>query len=58
MARHRLDHVDAMRPVKRAGVISTHSVLYFAPWPPARIGATLLLLHVSGEGFFFISACC
>ena len=28
MARHRLDHVDAMRPVKQAGVISTHSVLY------------------------------
>jgi hypothetical protein len=31
MPRRRLDHVDAMRPVKQAGVISTRSVLYF-PW--------------------------
>ena len=58
MARHRLDHVDAMRPVKQAGVISTHSVLYFAPMAASTgSGATLLLLHVSREGFFFISAC-
>ena len=58
MARHRLDHVDAMRPVKQAGVISTHSVLYFAPVAASTgSGATLLLLHVSREGFFFISAC-
>ena len=58
MARHRLDHVDAMRPVKQAGVISTHSVLYFAPAAASTgSGAALLLLHVSREGFFFISAC-
>jgi peptidoglycan/LPS O-acetylase OafA/YrhL len=58
MARHRLDHVDAMRPVKQAGVISTHSVLYFAPAAASLgSGAALLLLHVSREGFFFISAC-
>jgi peptidoglycan/LPS O-acetylase OafA/YrhL len=58
MARHRLDHVDAMRPVKQAGVISTHSVPYFAPMAASTgSGATLLLLHVSREGFFFISAC-
>jgi hypothetical protein len=31
MARRRLDQVDAMRPVKQAGVISTHSIIYFAP---------------------------
>jgi peptidoglycan/LPS O-acetylase OafA/YrhL len=50
--------VDAMRPVKQAGVISTHSVLYFAPMAASTgSGATLLLLHVSREGFFFISAC-
>jgi len=58
MARQRLDQVDAMRPVKQLGVISTHSVLYFAPaaaWVGS--GAALLLLHVSREGFFFISAC-
>jgi peptidoglycan/LPS O-acetylase OafA/YrhL len=58
MARRRLDQVDAMRPVKQAGVISTHSIIYFAP-AAASVGsnAALLLLHVSREGFFFISAC-
>ena len=34
-----LDHVDAMRPIKQAGVVSTHSLLFFAPrrrhWPSA-----------------------
>ena len=58
MARRRLDQVDAMRPVKQAGVVSTHSVLYFAPAAAGvGSGAALLLLHVSREGFFFISAC-
>ena len=58
MARRRLDHVDAMRPVKQAGVISTHAILYFAPAAASTgSGAALLLLHVSREGFFFISAC-
>ena len=58
MARRRLDQVDAMRPVKQAGVVSTHSVLYFAPAAASvGSGAALLLLHVSREGFFFISAC-
>src|SRR5579859_2581874 len=57
MARRRLDHVDAMRPVKQAGVISTHSVLYFAPAAASvGSGAALLLLHVSREGFF-VSSC-
>ena len=58
MARRRLDQVDAMRPIKQAGVISTHSVIYFAPAAASvASGAALLLLHVSREGFFFISAC-
>jgi peptidoglycan/LPS O-acetylase OafA/YrhL len=58
MARRRLDQVDAMRPVKQAGVVSTHAVLYFAPAAASvGSGAALLLLHVSREGFFFISAC-
>jgi peptidoglycan/LPS O-acetylase OafA/YrhL len=58
MARQRLDQVDAMRPVKQAGVVSTHAVLYFAPAAAGvGSGAALLLLHVSREGFFFISAC-
>jgi len=57
-ARRRLDHIDAMRPVKQAGVVSTHSILYFAPAAASiSSGAALLLLHVSREGFFFISAC-
>jgi peptidoglycan/LPS O-acetylase OafA/YrhL len=56
--RRRLDQVDAMRPVKQAGVISTHTVLYFAPAAASvSSGAALLLLHVSREGFFFVSAC-
>jgi len=58
MARRRLDQVDAMRPIKQAGVVSTHSILYFAPAAASvASGAALLLLHVSREGFFFISAC-
>src|SRR5580658_6441403 len=58
MARRRLDQVDAMRPVKQAGVVSTHSILFFAPAAASvGSGAALLLLHVSREGFFFISAC-
>ena len=57
-ARRRLDHVDAMRPIKQAGVVSTHAIIYFAPAAAAvGSGAAQLLLHVSREGFFFISAC-
>jgi peptidoglycan/LPS O-acetylase OafA/YrhL len=58
MPRRRLDQVDAMRPVKQAGVVSTHSLIYFTP-AAASVGsnAALMLLHVSREGFFFISAC-
>jgi peptidoglycan/LPS O-acetylase OafA/YrhL len=58
MARRRLDQVDAMRPIKQAGVVSTHSILYFAPAAASvGSGAALLLLHVSRDGFFFLSAC-
>ena len=57
MAGRRLDQVDAMRPIKQAGVISTHSVLYFAPAAASVGSGAALLLHVSREGFFFISAC-
>jgi peptidoglycan/LPS O-acetylase OafA/YrhL len=54
----RLDHVDAMRPAKQAGVIGTHSILFFAPAAAVTgSGAALLLLHAAREGFFFISAC-
>jgi peptidoglycan/LPS O-acetylase OafA/YrhL len=58
MPRRRLDQVDAMRPMKQAGVISTHVVIFFAPAAASvSAGAVLTLLHVSREGFFFISAC-
>ena len=54
MARRRLDQVDAMRPMKQAGVLSTHVLLFFAPAAASvSSGAALLLLHVSREGFFF-----
>jgi peptidoglycan/LPS O-acetylase OafA/YrhL len=57
-AAQRLDHVDAIRPIKQAGVVSTHAIIYFAPAAAAvSSGAALLLLHVSREGFFFISSC-
>ena len=53
----RLDHVDAMRPVKQAGVVSTHSLLFFAPGAALSVGGSLMLLHVTREAFLFISAC-
>lgn len=53
----RLDHVDAMRPVKQAGVVSTHSLIFFAPGALAAVGGCLMLLHVTREAFLFISAC-
>ncbi|HEY1915341.1 MAG TPA: acyltransferase [Streptosporangiaceae bacterium] len=57
MPRRRLDQVDSMRPMKQAGVVSTHVLLFFAPASSVAAGAALNLLHVSREGFFFISAC-
>ncbi|MGH9110668.1 MAG: acyltransferase family protein [Acidimicrobiales bacterium] len=54
----RLDHVDAMRPVKQTGVVTTHTILAFAPAGAAlSAGAALMLLHVTREAFLFISAC-
>ncbi len=53
----RLDHVDAMRPVKQAGVVSTHALLFFAPGAVISVGGALMLLHVTREAFLFISAC-
>ncbi len=47
-----------MRPVKQAGVVSTHTIVNFAPAAASvNSGAALLLLHVSRLGFFFVSAC-
>jgi peptidoglycan/LPS O-acetylase OafA/YrhL len=56
--RQRLDHIDAMRPVKQVGVVSTHTLLFFAPAAAGlAAGASLLLLHVTREAFLFVSAC-
>jgi peptidoglycan/LPS O-acetylase OafA/YrhL len=57
-SRKRLDQVDAMRPIKQAGVVSTHTIIAFAPAAATVYSnAALLLLHVSRDAFFFISAC-
>jgi peptidoglycan/LPS O-acetylase OafA/YrhL len=55
--RRRLDHIDAMRPIKQVGVVSTHSLLAFAPLATLAAGASLVLLHVTREAFLFVSAC-
>ncbi|HEX4245503.1 MAG TPA: acyltransferase [Acidimicrobiales bacterium] len=56
--RKRLDHIDAMRPVKQAGVVGTHTLLAFAPVAATvAAGASLMLLHVTREAFLFVSAC-
>ena len=51
--RKRLDHIDAMRPIKQAGVVSTHTLLAFAPAASLATGASLQLLHVTREAFLF-----
>jgi peptidoglycan/LPS O-acetylase OafA/YrhL len=55
-ARPRLTHVDAMRPVKQLGVVSTHSLQSFAPAASVGVGAGLMLTHVTRFAFMFISA--
>ncbi len=56
--RKRLEHIDAMRPIKQAGVVSTHTLLAFAPIGAGlAVGASLQLLHVTREAFLFVSAC-
>jgi peptidoglycan/LPS O-acetylase OafA/YrhL len=56
--RKRLDHIDAMRPVKQFGVVSTHTLIFFAAAGTGiSVGAGLQLLHVTREAFLFISAC-
>ena len=47
-----------MRPVKQVGVVSTHTLLFFAPLAAGvAVGASLQLLHVTREAFLFVSAC-
>ncbi|MGC2192571.1 MAG: acyltransferase [Candidatus Dormiibacterota bacterium] len=46
-----------MRPIKQVGVISNHTLLGFAPGGAIAVGASILLFHVTREGFLFLSAC-
>ncbi|MHB8378483.1 MAG: acyltransferase [Acidimicrobiales bacterium] len=56
--RQRLDHVDAMRPIKQTAVISTHALLFFSPLSTSLLASGLLTLtHFSRDAFFFVSAC-
>jgi peptidoglycan/LPS O-acetylase OafA/YrhL len=58
MTRQRLEQIDAMRPMKQAGVLTTHVLAAFAPGTAiVSTNAVVLLTHFSREGFFFISAC-
>ncbi|MGB9185028.1 MAG: acyltransferase family protein [Solirubrobacteraceae bacterium] len=45
-----------MRPVKQLGVVSTHSLVSFAPTASIGVGAALMLTHVTRFAFVFISA--
>lgn len=54
--RPRLVHVDAMRPVKQFGVVSTHSLQTFGVAASLGVGGTLMVTHVTRYAFMFISA--
>ena len=56
--RKRLDHIDAMRPVKQAAVISTHALIFFAPLATSSAVVGLIMLtRFSRDAFLFVSAC-
>ncbi len=56
--RQRLDHVDAMRPIKQTAVISTHALIYFSPLSTSLVASGMLTLtHFSRDAFLFVSAC-
>jgi len=56
--RKRLDHIDAMRPVKQAAVISTHALIFFAPLATSTTVVGLIMLtRFSRDAFLFVSAC-
>ena len=55
--KQRLEHVDAMRPIKQLGVVANHSFIFFAPTASILAASSVLLLHVTREAFLFISAC-
>ena len=55
--RQRLDQIDAVRPLKQAGVVSAHTIITFAPVGARALQRHAALLRVSREAFFSISAC-
>jgi len=56
--RKRLDQIDAMRPVKQAAVISTHTLIFFAPLATSSAVVGLIMLtRFSRDAFLFVSAC-
>ncbi|HVB50209.1 MAG TPA: acyltransferase [Acidimicrobiales bacterium] len=56
--RQRLEHIDAMRPIKQTAVISTHALIFFSPLSTSfAAGAFLTLTHFSRDAFLFVSAC-
>lgn len=56
--RKRLDHIDAMRPIKQAAVISTHALIFFAPIATsATVVGLIMLTRFSRDAFLFVSAC-
>ena len=56
--RRRLDHIDAMRPVKQAAVISTHALIFFAPLATsATVVGLIMLTRFARDAFLFVSAC-
>lgn len=55
--RKRLEHIDAMRPVKQAAVVSTHTLVFFAPLTSSTVIGLLMLTRFSRDAFLFVSAC-
>ena len=56
--RKRLEHIDAMRPVKQAAVVSTHTLIFFAPLATnTTVIGLIMLTRFSREAFLFVSAC-
>ncbi len=56
--RRRLEHIDAMRPVKQAAVISTHTLVFFAPLATSSaVVGVIMLTRFSRDAFLFVSAC-
>ena len=56
--RRRLEHVDAMRPVKQFAVIGTHAMQFFAPAATTVLWKSgLIFTRFSRDAFLFVSAC-